>query len=44
MEEDFNLTIKILREQMNKYISILQEIKNINNINAMEILDNIFKI
>ena len=44
MEEDFNLTIKILREQKNKYISILQDTKNINNINAMEILDNIFKI
>ena len=44
MEEDLNLTIKILREQKNKYIYILQDTKDINNINAMEILDNIYKI
>ena len=44
MEEDINLTIKILREEKNKYISILQDTNDINNINAMEILDNIYKI
>ena len=44
MEEDLNLTIKILREQKNKYISILQDTNDLNNSNAMEILDNIYKI
>ena len=44
MEKDLNLTIKILREQKNKYISILQDTNDTNNINTMEILENINKI